>query len=131
MRRYEVVFVLAPSLTEEEVEQLIETFSSVAKEKGAEIIEIDRWGRRRLAFPVSKHHEGYYTILTLEESESEAVFELERRFKVNDSVIRFLSVRIDQDLKRAEKFERKREARQKRRARQRAKETREAIVEKE
>lgn len=131
MRRYEVVFVLAPSLTEEEVEQLIETFTSVAKEKGAEIIEIDRWGKRRLAFPVKKHNEGYYTVLTLEESESEAVFELERRFKVNDSVIRFLSVRIDQDLKRAEKFERKREARQKRRTRQRAKETREAIAEQE
>lgn len=131
MRRYEVVFVLAPSLTEEEVEQLIETFSSVAKEKGAKIIEIDRWGKRRLAFPVKKHNEAYYTVLTLEESESEAVFELERRFRVSDSVIRFLSVRIDKDLKRAEKFERKREARQKRRARQRAKETREAIVEKE
>ncbi|HLV00950.1 MAG TPA: 30S ribosomal protein S6 [Acidobacteriota bacterium] len=131
MRRYEVVFVLAPSLTEEEVEQMIETFTSVAKEKGAEIIEIDRWGKRRLAFPVKKHNEGYYMVLTLEESSGEAVFELERRFKVIDSVIRFLSVRIDQDLKRAEKFETKREARQKRRSRQRAKEKQEAVAEQE
>ncbi|UCF37325.1 MAG: 30S ribosomal protein S6 [Acidobacteriota bacterium] len=115
MRRYEVVFVLAPTLAEEEVEQQIETFSGVAVEMGAEIVDVDKWGKRRLAFPVKKHSEGYYTILSLHETEAAAVSELERRFKVNDAVIRFLTVRVDEDLKRAEQFERRREARQKRR----------------
>ncbi len=111
MRRYEVVFVLAPTMTEEEVDQLVDTYSTVAQEVGAEVVQVDKWGKRRLAFPVQKHSEGYYTVLTLEEEAAKSISELERRFKVNDSVIRFLSVRIDPDVKRAEKFETKRERR--------------------
>ena len=116
MRRYEVVFVLAPTLTEEEVDQQVETFVKVAQEMGAEVVDTDKWGKRRLAFPVQKHNEGYYTVLTLDEESGRAAAELERRFKVIDAVIRFLSVRVDQDLKRAQKFEKRKEQRQIRRA---------------
>ena len=119
MRRYEVVFVLAPTMTDEEVDQLVESYSTVAQEVGAEVVQVDKWGKRRLAFPVQKHNEGYYTVLTLEEDAAKSVAELERRFKVNDSVIRFLSVRIDQELKRAERFETKRERRKARKLRAR------------
>jgi small subunit ribosomal protein S6 len=115
MRRYEAVFVLAPTLTDEEVDQAIDLFKRTAEDKGAEIVSIDKWGRRRLAFPVEKHTEGVYIIFTLDEPAAVAVNELERRFKVTDSVIRFLTVRIDEDLKRAEKFKREREARKKKR----------------
>ncbi|HXK58806.1 MAG TPA: 30S ribosomal protein S6 [Acidobacteriota bacterium] len=111
MRRYEVVFVLAPTLTDDEVEQAIESFTKTARDKGAEVISVDKWGKRRLAFRVGKHTDGYYVVLTLEEPSGAAVAELERRFKVSDSVIRFLSVRTDLDLKRAEKFKKEREAR--------------------
>jgi small subunit ribosomal protein S6 len=111
MRRYEVVFVLAPTMTDEEVDQMVESYSTVAQEVGAEVVQVDKWGKRRLAFPVQKHNEGYYTVLTLEEEAAKSVAELERRFKVSDSVIRFLSVRIDEEVKRAEKFEAKRERR--------------------
>lgn len=113
MRRYEVVFVLAPTLSDEEVSETAEGFAAVATEKGANVLEVDKekLGRRRLAFPVKKHTEGHYIVLTLEEEAAEAVFELERRFKVSDAVIRFLSIRIDEDLKRAEKFKDKRDAR--------------------
>ena len=116
MRRYEVVFVLAPTLADDEFDQQIETYVETAKEMGAEIVDIDKWGKRRFAFPVQKHNEGFYTVLTLEEDSGKAVAELERRFKVNDAVIRFLSVRVDLELKRAEKFERRKEARKKQRA---------------
>jgi small subunit ribosomal protein S6 len=116
MRRYEVVFVLAPTLTEEEAEQTVDGFTKTAAEKGAKVLKVDHWGRRRLAFPVKNHHEGLYVILTLEESSVVAVAELERRFKVTDSVIRFLSVRTDLDAKRAEKFRTRRETRKRRRA---------------
>jgi len=115
MRRYEVVFVLAPTLTEEEVEQQIAAFSKVAEEMGATIADVDKWGKRRLAFPVEKHNEGYYTVMTIEEPAGKVVAELERRFKVVDAVIRFLTVRVDLDLKRAQKFEDRRERRQSRR----------------
>ncbi len=111
MRRYEVTFILAPTLTDDEVEQSVETFRKVAEEKGAQIVKVDEWGKRRLAYPINKHSEGIYTILTLEEPEAVAVDELERRFKVTDSVIRFLSVRIDLDLKRMEKFKSRRDKR--------------------
>ena len=114
MRRYEVVFVLAPTLADDEFDQQIDTYVEAAKEAGAEIVDVDKWGKRRLAFPVQKHNEGFYTVLTLDEPSGTAVAELERRFKVNDAVIRFLSVRIDLELKRAEKFEKRRETRRKR-----------------
>lgn len=112
MRRYEVVFVLAPNLTEEEVQAQISTFSSSAEEMGAKILQVDEWGKRRLAFPVKKFSDGIYVCITLEEEAAKAVAELERRFKVAESVIRFLTVRIDEHLNRAEKFKQKREARQ-------------------
>lgn len=109
MRRYEVAIVLAPTLTEDEVEQSTETFKKAAEEKGAQIADIEQWGKRKLAYPIQKHTEGIYVIVTLEELSAEAVGELERRFKVSDSVIRFLTVRIDLDLKRAEKLKSRRQ----------------------
>ena len=109
MRRYEVAIVLAPTLTEDEVEQSTETFKKAAEEKGAQIADIEQWGKRKLAYPIQKHTEGIYVIVTLEEPSAEAVGELERRFKVSDSVIRFLTVRIDLDLKRAEKLKSRRQ----------------------
>ncbi len=119
MRRYEVVFVLAPTLTEEEFDQQVEGYSQVARDMGAEIVEVDKWGKRRLAFPVEKHNEGYYTVLTIDEPAGKAVAELERRFKVSDAVIRFLTVRVDLEQKRAEKFERRREVRRQRKGQDR------------
>ena len=109
MRRYEVVFVLAPTLTEEQVKEQIETYSAAAKEMGANVLDVDDWGKRRLAYPVKKFTDGIYTVLTLEEEAAKSVKELERRFKVTDSVIRFLTVRIDEDLKRAEKMRTRRD----------------------
>ena len=111
MRQYEIAFVLAPTLSDDEVEQSIATYREVAEEKGAQVVKVDEWGKRSLAYSINKHKEGIYTIFTLEEPEAEAVDELERRFKVTESVIRFLSVRIDLDLKRMEKFKSRREKR--------------------
>jgi small subunit ribosomal protein S6 len=114
MRRYEVAIILAPTLTEEEVDQSIETFQKIAEEKQAEIAGVDNWGKRRLAYPINKHNEGTYVFLTLEEPAAESVAELERRFKVMESVIRFLTIRVDLDLKRAEKLKSRREGKKRR-----------------
>ncbi len=114
MRRYEVVVVLAPTLTEDEVEQSTETFKKAAEDKGAQIAEIEQWGKRKLAYPIKRHTEGIYIILTLEELSTEAVGELERRFKVSDSVIRFLTVRVDMYIKRSEKFKARRKKKKER-----------------
>ena len=114
MRKYEVTIVLAPTLTEEEVDQSIETFQKIAEEKQAQIASVDNWGKRNLAYPISHHTEGIYVILTLEEAAAESVAELERRFKVMESVIRFLTIRVDLDLKRAEKMTTRRKGKKRR-----------------
>ena len=114
MRKYEVAIVLAPTLTEEDVDQSIETFQKIAEEKKAQIANVDNWGKRKLAYPINKHNEGIYVILTLEEPAAESVAELERRFKVMESVIRFLTIRVDLDLKRAEKLKSKRNSKKRR-----------------
>ncbi|MEE8584625.1 MAG: 30S ribosomal protein S6 [Acidobacteriota bacterium] len=111
MRRYEVTCVLAPTLSVEEVEQAVASFKKTAEDKGATVVDIDNWGKRRLAFPVKKHTEGYYVIYTLDEEAAEAANEMERRFKVTEPVIRFLTVRIDEAQKRAEKLKAQREKR--------------------
>ena len=120
MRRYEVTFVLAPTMSGEEVEQTVENFKKVAEDKGATVVDVDSWGRKRLAFPVKKHSEGYYTVITLDEPAAQASTELERRFKVTDTVIRFLRVRTDLDLKRAAKMKAERDAKRARRKEARA-----------
>lgn len=114
MRRYEVAIVLAPTLTEEEVDQSIETFQKIAEEKQAQIASVDNWGKRKLAYPINKHKEGVYVFLTLEEPAADSVVELERRFKVMESVIRFLTIRVDLDLKRAEKLKSRRKSKKRR-----------------
>ncbi|HSR70658.1 MAG TPA: 30S ribosomal protein S6 [Acidobacteriota bacterium] len=109
MRRYEVTYVVAPGLTPEEVEQTVDTYKGVAEEFGAKIVDVDNWGKRKLAFEVKKHKEGFYVVMYLESENGEAVTELERRFKVADPIIRFLTVRVDEEMRRAEKMKALRE----------------------
>lgn len=111
MREYEAIFVLAPTLSEEQTQAIIDSLVQSAEERGAEVANVDRWGRRRLAFPVKKHKEGQYVIFTLLADSIDAVRELERRVKVSDSIIRFLTIRVDLERKRAEGRKRKKERR--------------------
>ena len=104
MRRYEVVFVLAPDLADDIVEETIETFKGVAEEMGAKVLGVDRWDKKPLAFPVKKFLEGTYVFLNLEEDAAQAATELERRFKVSEAVIRYLTIRSDQRNKRVKKI---------------------------
>ena len=119
MRTYEVVFVAAPSLDVEDLNALVEQMKKSAESKKGKVVKVDSWGRRPLAYPIKKFREGHYTVLTVEDN-GEAVAELERRFRVTDSVVRFLSVRIDEDLKRQQKMKAKREQKKARRGKVRA-----------
>ena len=111
MREYESIFILAPTLDEEQTQSIIDSLSEAAEERGAEVANVDRWGRRRLAFPVKKHKDGHFVIFTLRADSNDAVRELERRFKVSDSIIRFLTIRVDLERKRAEGRRKKKERR--------------------
>lgn len=110
MRVYEVLFIVAPNVEEGDIENLVTQFSDIATNQGATVAKVDRMGRRRLAYPIGKFNEGHYVVLTIEGSGAE-IAEIERRMRVSDAVIRYITIRIDEDLKRAEKFGARRAAR--------------------
>ena len=103
MRTYEVVFVAAPTLTTEELEAFITHVQGVVEGKNGKIVKIDNWGKRSLAYRIKKYREAYYVILTIEGGGA-VIAEVERRFRVTDYIIRFLSIRIDEDIKRSDKL---------------------------
>ena len=103
MRNYEVVFIAAPTLTGEELEAFINHAQTVIEGKNGKIVKVDNWGKKSLAYKINKFREGYYVVLSIE-AEGGAIAELERRFRVTDFIIRFISVRIDEDIKRSEKI---------------------------
>jgi len=113
MRIYEELFIIRPDATEEEVDPLIEQLKGVVTHAGGTIDKAEKWGVRKLAYRVAKYNEGQYVLLQFSAG-PETVKELERRLRVADLVLKFLTVRIDEKLKRIEK---RRKAREKRAAR--------------
>ncbi|RLE04619.1 MAG: 30S ribosomal protein S6 [Candidatus Aminicenantes bacterium] len=94
MRLYETAFLIAPNLPEEEVEALIQEMAEVIKQKKGQMVKEDRWGKRKLAYPIKKFEEAYY-VFFLYEGEPDIPAELERLFKQKDAVIRFMTIKQD------------------------------------
>ena len=113
MRIYEELFIVRPDAPDEEVDQFIEQMKSVVTSSGGAVEKIDKWGKRKLAYRVGKYREGAYVLFQFN-AEPETVKEFERRLRVSDLVIKFLTVRIDQTLKRLEKRKKDREQRARR-----------------
>ncbi|HVW09938.1 MAG TPA: 30S ribosomal protein S6 [Bryobacteraceae bacterium] len=110
MRIYENLFIVKPDATEEEIDHLIEQMSKNITTTGGTVDKVEKWGKRRLAYRVEKQREGFYVLLTFT-AEASTVHEFERRMLVQDSIIKFLTVRIDETLKRIEKRKKIREKR--------------------
>ena len=115
MRIYEELFIAKPDAPDEEVDQFVEQLRTHLTSHGATVDKIDKWGKRRLAYRVDKYREGAYVLLQFS-AEPEAVKELERRLRVSDLVLKFLTVRIDETLKRLEKRKKERDKRAAKRA---------------
>jgi small subunit ribosomal protein S6 len=115
MRVYEELFIVKPDATEEEVDHIIEQMKGVITTAGGSINKVDKWGKRKLAYRVDKYREGEYVLIEFQ-SGPETVHELERRLRVFDMVIKFITVRIDENLKRIEKRKKQREKRMSRKA---------------
>jgi small subunit ribosomal protein S6 len=98
-----VVFVAAPTLTSEELDGFIGHIQTVVEGKNGKVVKVDNWGKKSLAYKIKRFREGYYVVLSIE-GDGSVIAELERRFRVTDYIIRFISVRIDEDLKRSEKI---------------------------
>jgi small subunit ribosomal protein S6 len=119
-RQYDLIFICRPDTPEPDIDKLIATLENTATEKGAKIEKVEKWGRKRMAYHVQRLREGYYVYLVLHSGHGEAVKELERRLKVSDAVIKYLTVRVDEELKRRDKLKRHRDKRAARRPRKTA-----------
>lgn len=96
MRPYEVVLIFNPGLEGEEAyDALIERVSALVVEQGGEVVEVDKWGRRRLAYEINGLTEGYYVVVTFNAPAS-AGAEIERVLRITDSVVRHLLIRKDE-----------------------------------
>ena len=106
-REYEVVFIVDPSADDDEVARLTDSFKQIVTEQGGTITKAESMGRRQLAYEILHKTEGTFMLLEIAGSGKE-IAELERRMRVNDRIIRYITVRVDEDRRRAEKFKTKR-----------------------
>jgi small subunit ribosomal protein S6 len=114
MRIYEELFIVRPDTTDEQIDPLVEQLKEIIVKTGGTLDKTEKWGVRRLAYRIGKLSEGYYILLQFSAG-AEAVKEIQRRLRVNDLVVKFLTVRIDEKLKRIEKRKKQREKRAARR----------------
>jgi small subunit ribosomal protein S6 len=111
-RTYELMFIVRPDMTEEDQDKLISTLETAVTSSGGQVKSMEKMGKRRLAYMVRRFHDGMYILLTFEGSGG-LVHELERRLRVTEPVIKFLSVRIDEEQKRLDKIKALKAARRK------------------
>jgi small subunit ribosomal protein S6 len=92
MRRYETIYILRPTLGEEQINTLIDNTTKIIQSDNGLIIESDKWGIKKLAYPIKKEILGYYVLCDFAGT-PEAVAEIERKFRIDDSVLRYLTVK--------------------------------------
>ncbi|HKP47068.1 MAG TPA: 30S ribosomal protein S6 [Pyrinomonadaceae bacterium] len=106
-RQYEVVFIVDPAMEDDDVTKLTDSLKQIATDQGGTVTKTESMGRRQLAYEILHKTEGNFMLLEIEGSGRE-IAELERRMRVNDRIIRYITVRVDEDRRRAEKFRAKR-----------------------
>ena len=116
-RLYDLIFIVRPATPEDEIKKVVSSVEHACTEKGGKIEKAEHWGTRKLAYRVAKHREGMYYYHQIRTTHGELITELERRLHVQDSVIKYMTIRLDEDLKRQKKLGDKREKRAARRPR--------------
>ena len=119
-RLYDLVFICMPTTPDEEVSKLVHMVEQTAGEHGGKVEKVEKWGTRRMAYRVAKQREGLYVYISLHSTEGGLIKELERRLKVSDAVIKYMTVRVDEEIKRQQKLVSHREHRARRRPRKAA-----------
>src|SRR5262245_14759598 len=114
VRQYELVYILPPDSTEQQITEIHEQVESVVSRMNGQIEKTDNWGRRKLAYEIGPHKEGVYVLEVINGS-GELVKELDRRLKVTDQVVRHLVVRVDEEKKVVERTRTKRQSESERR----------------
>ena len=114
-RIYEELFIVKPDVLDEEVDAYVEQLRTQLTAAGATVDKVDKWGKRKLAYRIDKYREGTYVLFQFT-GPADIVREFERRLRVSDQVLKFLTVRIDETLKRLEKRKGERDKRAAKRA---------------
>jgi small subunit ribosomal protein S6 len=114
-RTYEIMFIVRPDVEEADLDKLIEGFSANVTNGGGEIKSVEKMGRRRLAYTVRKFNDGFYVLLNVAAAGS-LITEIERRLRVSEPVIKFITVRMDEEEKRLAKVKAIRDTKVKRSA---------------
>lgn len=108
-RLYDLIFICRPATPEEEITKLTHTLEQVVAEHHGTVEKIENWGTRRLAYRVAKNREGIFVYLQLKSTQGDMVKELERRLKVAEPVIKYQTVRLDEEMKLQKKLVARRE----------------------
>jgi small subunit ribosomal protein S6 len=114
-RTYEIMFIVRPDIEEADLDKLIEGFSGNIASGGGEVKTVEKMGRRRLAYTVRKFNDGFYVLLTVA-APGNLIVEIERRLRVSEPVIKFITVRMDEEEKRLAKVKALRDTKVKRSA---------------
>ena len=101
-RQYELVYIVTPDASEQEIADLHTQVEQIVQRFGGTLDKTENWGRKRLAYDIAHHREGNYVVETISGS-GELMKEIDRRFRVTDQVIRHLIVRVDEDLRVAQR----------------------------
>ena len=102
-RFYEVMFIVRPDVEDADLDKLIAGFEHTVTNGGGTVRSTEKWGRRRLAYTVRKFNDGNYILMTID-ADGTLVHELERRLRVSEPVIKFITVRMDEEQKRLDKI---------------------------
>jgi small subunit ribosomal protein S6 len=101
-RVYEILFIADPNLGEPEVDTLTALIQGYIEKEGGRIQKVEKWGKKRLAYVIGRHREGSY-VLIVTEGQASLIKEVERRIRVTDGVVKFMTVRVDEELRKAER----------------------------
>jgi small subunit ribosomal protein S6 len=96
MLQYETIFVTDPNLSDGEIDELVQLIDQLTVAAGGKVLKVERWGKRRLAYPIDHREEGIYVLMTLE-CPPQHVKEVDRRYRMNDRILRHLTVRVEDE----------------------------------
>ena len=113
-RVYEVMYIVNPDQAADDVTKINENLQGVIESQGGTIVKLDNMGKRKMAYEINRKTDGHYVLFEIEGSGKE-IAELERRMRVNDQIMRFITVRVDEERKTAAKHTARREERQSKR----------------
>lgn len=99
MRHYELVLVLKPTMSEEELNQKVESVKALIEQNGGSVDQLQRWGRKNLAYPIQRFNSGYYYLVEYTTANNQLPGILEYNLRIDEDIIRFLNIKVKKSVK--------------------------------